>query len=98
MLQAPAGPIEAFLEKLIRRKQREYVAETASVAITAAGVEGAIEFGAQDAYAPTGAISTNPLLVVSRGAAPHDAEKRGRKGSVRESDESNRRSSSKTPR
>jgi hypothetical protein len=61
--KSPPGPIEALLEKILRSKQREYIAETSGVAITAAGVEGAVEFAADDAYAPPQYLSTNPLLV-----------------------------------
>lgn len=64
--KAPPGPLAALLFKMMRRRQREFTAETSDVAITGAGFEDGSHFGPSDAFAPPGAISTNPLLTSKR--------------------------------
>jgi len=84
--KAPPGPIEAMLEKIIRSKKRDYVAETSSVAITGAGLERSVEFAADDAYAPPQFLSTNPLLALgdrgnsSRPSSGRSRSSRGEEG------------------
>ena len=60
--KAPPGFVEKLLGKILRSKQRDFVAETSGVALTGAGVEFSAEFAAADRYAGENAVSTNPLM------------------------------------
>jgi hypothetical protein len=74
--KAPPGFVERLLDKLLRHKQREFVAETSGVALTGAGVEFAAEYAAADRYAADGAVSTNPLMGSSGRREERDARAR----------------------
>jgi len=81
--KAPAGPIEALFDKMVRSKRREYLAETSGIAVTGAGMElGVTSFAPDYDCAPEDYLSTNPLLVTGDGIAgdpPSTKSKRGRR-------------------
>jgi hypothetical protein len=87
--KAPAGPIEALLDKILRSKKRSYIAETSSVAITGAGVDDVVEFAPNYTAAPKKYLSTNPLLSMAVNGEQSNSLKKARKSTAPRPDDVN---------